>query len=184
MNARPIALALTAALAAALALAGAARSQTPAEPPRVDIELKGADGKVVGKASLTEGPRGVLLRLSVLGLAPGWHGLHFHEKGDCGSADFKSAGGHVHDIAGAVHGLLNPAGNDAGDLPNLYVAADGTAQVELFSSFVSLQGAGGRPALLDADGSALVVHDSPDDYASQPIGGAGARVACGVIQGA
>jgi Cu-Zn family superoxide dismutase len=176
----PIALAV----AGAFALTGAANSQTAADPAQAQIELKAPDGKVIGKATLSEGTRGVLLRLSVQGLTPGWHGLHFHEKGDCSSADFKSAGGHVHDMAGAVHGLLNPGGNEAGDLPNLYVAADGTAQVEVFSTFVSLKGANGRPALLDADGSAIVIHASPDDYSTQPIGGAGARVACGVVTGA
>jgi Cu-Zn family superoxide dismutase len=81
-----------------------------------------------------------------------------------------------------VHGLLNPDGNDNGDLPNLFVAADGSATTELFSPLVSLNGAGGRPALLDADGSSIVVHASPDDYKTQPIGGAGARVACGVVK--
>lgn len=179
---KPVSAAL--ALAAALALTGAANSQTAADPAQAKVDLKAPDGKAVGQATLTEGPRGVLIRLSVQGLTPGWHGLHFHEKGDCSSADFKSAGGHVHDMATAVHGLLNPGGNEAGDLPNLYVAADGTAQVELFSTFVSLKGASGRPALLDADGSAIVIHTAPDDYSTQPIGGAGARVACGVITGA
>lgn len=175
MTLRPTALAL----AGALVLAGAAWAQTPPAP--LQIQLKAADGKVVGEASLSEGPRGMLIRVSVQGLSPGWHGLHFHEKADCTAPDFKSAGSHVHDMGAAVHGLLNPGGNEAGDLPNLYVAADGTGQAEFFTPFVSLKGAGGRPALLDADGSALVVHAAADDYASQPIGGAGARVACGVI---
>jgi Cu-Zn family superoxide dismutase len=53
---------------------------------------------------------------------------------------------------------------------------------ELYSPRVSLKGAGGRPSLLDADGSAIVVHANPDDHNSQPIGGAGARVACGVVK--
>ena len=145
-------------------------------------QLKGADGKTLGTATLIEAPHGVLLRIEVKGLTPGWHGLHFHEKGDCGAPDFKSAGAHVHTTTAVVHGLLNPDGNDNGDLPNLFVAADGAASVELFSPLVSLDGAGGRPALLDADGSAIVVHASPDDYKTQPIGGAGARVACGVVK--
>ena len=81
----------------------------------------------------------------------------------------------------ALHGLLNPDGNEAGDLPNLYVAADGTGTAELFSGYVSLSGKSTRPALMDTDGSALVIHASPDDHKTQPIGGAGARVACGVI---
>ncbi|HWW26942.1 MAG TPA: superoxide dismutase family protein [Caulobacter sp.] len=145
-------------------------------------ELTGADGKAIGTATLTEAPHGVLLRIEAKGLTPGWHGLHFHEKGDCGAPDFKSAGAHVHTTSTVVHGLLNPAGNDNGDLPNLFVAADGSATTELFSPLVSLNGAGGRPALLDADGSSIVIHASPDDYKTQPIGGAGARVACGVVK--
>lgn len=81
-----------------------------------------------------------------------------------------------------VHGLLTPNANDAGDLPNLYVTKDGTATVELYSTLASLHGADGRPALKDADGSALIIHTSPDDYTTQPIGGAGARIACAVLK--
>jgi Cu-Zn family superoxide dismutase len=123
-----------------------------------------------------------VLRLQLKGLTPGWHAAHFHEKGDCSAAGFTSAGGHIHGAATVVHGLLNPAANDSGDLPNVFAGADGTATVEAFSPFVSLSGAGGRPALLDADGSAVVIHANPDDYKTQPIGGAGARVACGVVK--
>jgi Cu-Zn family superoxide dismutase len=157
-------------------------SQASAAATNATAELKGADGKTIGTATLTEAPHGVLLRIEAKGLTPGWHGLHFHEKGDCGTPDFKSAGAHVHTTTAVVHGLLNPDGNDNGDLPNLFVAADGSATTELFSPLVSLNGAGGRPALLDADGSSIVVHASPDDYKTQPIGGAGARVACGVVK--
>jgi Cu-Zn family superoxide dismutase len=149
--------------------------------PDATATLKGPSGAALGSAMFWEGPRGLVIRIQVDGLTPGWHGLHFHEKGDCGSADFKSAGGHVHDMAAAVHGLLNSQGNEAGDLPNLYVGPDGSGTVELFSAFVSLKGAPGRVALLDADGAALVIHAADDDYTSQPIGNAGARVACGVI---
>lgn len=81
-----------------------------------------------------------------------------------------------------MHGLLHEGANDAGDLPNLYVAADGTATVELYSSLVSLNAGGKHPALLDADGSSVVIHANPDDYTTQPIGGAGDRVACAVIK--
>ena len=157
-------------------------SQASAAATGATAELKGADGKTIGTAVLTEAPHGVLVRIEAKGLTPGWHGLHFHEKGDCGAPDFKSAGAHVHTTTAVVHGLLNPDGNDNGDLPNLFAAADGSATAELFSPLVSLNGAGGRPALLDADGSSIVVHASPDDYKTQPIGGAGARVACGAVK--
>ena len=143
--------------------------------------LLGTDGKAHGTVSVTEAPRGVLLHITAQGLAPGWHGMHFHEKGSCTPPKFTSAGGHVHAVTPVVHGLLTPDANDAGDLPNLYVAPDGTATVELYSTLVSLHGAGERPALKDADGAALIIHTSPDDYTTQPIGGAGARIACAVL---
>lgn len=154
-----------------------------AGPGPLTIDLKGPGGEKLGVATLSEGPRGVVVRLDLEGLTPGWHGLHFHEKGDCSSADFKSAGPHMHDQPTAVHGLLNAAGNEAGDLPNLWASATGAAHAEVYSPWVSLVGAAGRLGLLDADGSALVVHAAPDDHAAQPIGGAGARVACGVVAG-
>ncbi|GBQ64409.1 superoxide dismutase[Cu-Zn] [Komagataeibacter swingsii] len=144
--------------------------------------LVGNDGADHGTMQVTDAPHGVLLRITAHGLIPGWHGIHFHEKGDCGPPKFTSAGAHVHAATPVVHGLLNANANDAGDLPNLYVSQDGTATVEMYSTLVSLNGADGRPALLDTDGSALVIHANPDDYRSQPIGGAGDRVACGVIR--
>jgi len=134
--------------------------------------FKGAEGTV----TLTPAPKGVLVHIEASGLKPGWHGLHFHDKGDCSDAAFKSAGAHVHGAAQAVHGLLNPAANESGDLPNLYAAADGTAKAEFFTSLLTL------PALKDADGSAVVIHANADDYSTQPIGGAGDRVACAVIR--
>jgi Cu-Zn family superoxide dismutase len=164
-------------LIAAFAVAASAQNA----PVTGRADLKTATGASAGTATLTESSRGLLVRLDLKGLPPGWHGLHFHEKGDCSAADFTSAGGHVHAVNPATHGLLNPEGNDSGDLPNILIAADGTASVELFSSFVSLKAAG-RPVLMDADGSAVVVHANPDDYKAQPIGNAGGRIACGVVR--
>lgn len=154
-----------------------------AAPASVTVDLKGPGGQDLGRATLTEGARGVVARIEAKGLTPGWHGLHFHEKADCSSADFKSAGGHVHDQPTVVHGFLAAGHNDAGDLPNLFAGADGTATAEVFTPFLSLAAGGAKPGLLDADGSALVIHARADDYASQPIGGAGDRVGCGVIKG-
>ena len=113
------------------------------------------------------------MRIEAKGLSAGWHGVHLHDKGDCSKSDFTSAGPHVHGSAAAVHGLLNPAANDLGDLPNIHAGADGAAAAEVFSSLVTLK------ALRDADGSAVVIHANPDDYMAQPIGGAGPAVACG-----
>ena len=144
-------------------------------------ELKGADGSSHGTVTVTAAPKGVLLRIEARGLKPGWHGIHFHEKGDCSDAKFTSAGGHVHAMTPVVHGLLNPQANDAGDLPNIHAGNDGVSTAELYSSLVSLSG-GSAPALMDADGSAVVVHANADDYKSQPIGGAGDRVACAVLK--
>lgn len=148
----------------------------------ISAPLVGADGAAHGTITLTQAPKGVVLRVEAKGLTPGWHGMHFHEKAVCEGPKFTSAGPHVHAATPVVHGLLNPNANDAGDLTNVFVAADGTATVELFSPLVSLRAGQDKPALLDADGSALVIHAHPDDYQSQPIGGAGDRVACAVIK--
>jgi Cu-Zn family superoxide dismutase len=170
------------ALAAVFATLFAASASAADAPASQRVELKNASGASIGAATLTEAPNGVLVRIEIKGAAPGWHGLHFHEKGDCSKADFTSAGGHVHGKPTMVHGLLNPDANEAGDLPNLYVAADGAGHAEIFSSYVSLTtGRAGREALVDEDGSAIVIHANADDHKTQPIGGAGARTACGVI---
>ena len=162
-------------------LAGAALAAD--SPAQVRVDLKTGSGGSAGVATLTEAPNGVLLRIEVQGLTPGWHGVHFHEKADCSKSDFTSAGGHVHGKPTMVHGLLNPEANEAGDLPNLYVNAQGEGMAEMFSSYVSFAGAASREALRDKDGSALVIHASPDDHKTQPIGGAGTRIACGAITG-
>jgi Cu-Zn family superoxide dismutase len=151
------------------------------KPLTQTVQLKTGAGASAGSAELVEAPNGVLIRLEAKGLPAGWHGLHFHEKGDCSKADFTSAGGHVHDKATMVHGLLNPDANEAGDLPNVFAGSDGSVTAEIFSPYVSLEGAGGRPALSDTDGAALVIHANRDDHRAQPIGGAGARIACGSI---
>lgn len=144
--------------------------------------LIGTDSASHGTIKVTEAPKGVLLRVEAKGLTPGWHGMHFHDKGSCETPKFTSAGPHIHAETPVVHGLLNSNANDAGDLPNIFVGADGTVTVELYSPLVRLKEGADHPALLDADGSALVIHAHADDYQSQPIGGAGDRVACAVLK--
>jgi Cu-Zn family superoxide dismutase len=164
-------------LIASAVLALACAAPAAAQPASARADLKNAAGETLGNAVLTASPFGVLMRVEVRGLAPGWHGVHFHEKGDCSKSDFTSAGGHAHGgPAARVHGLLNPQANETGDLTNLYVGADGAGAGEFFTGATNLA------ALMDADGTALVIHASPDDHLTQPIGGAGARVACGAIR--
>ena len=141
-----------------------------------------ADGSKIGTATFQQGPTGVLVTVEVSGLTPGAHGIHLHAVGAC-TPDFAAAGGHINPGEG-VHGLLNgdrtADGQDNGDLPNLYAAADGSARAEFFTTLVTIAG-DTMPELLDGDGSTLVIHENPDDHTTQPIGGAGGRVACGVI---
>lgn len=146
-------------------------------------EITDRSGRTVGGAVFAPSPNGVLLRLEARGLTPGWHGMHLHAKGDCSDPAFQNAGAHVKHAGQSQHGLSNPQGPEAGDLPNLWVDGSGRASVELFSGLASLRGgAGDRQVLLDGDGSALVIHAAPDDHRTQPIGGSGDRVACGVIR--
>ncbi|KIC17815.1 superoxide dismutase family protein [Leisingera sp. ANG-Vp] len=165
--------------AAVLSAAASAAALAGGHINSAKADLINADGEIIGAAHLTQGPNGVLLHLKVSGLTPGKHGLHLHSHGTCDpGTGFKSAKGHVGKVEGA-HGLMNPEGPEPGDLPNLFVAADGTGEMEAFTSLVTLDG--GDHALLDADGSTFIIHENGDDHISQPIGGAGARVACGIV---
>jgi len=177
---------------AMLAAPALAQAQTPAPPVNATTateapathggSFKSPDGAERGTLTLTAAPDGVLLRIDVKGLTPGWHALHFHEKGACSDDKFASAGGHVHGETPVTHGLLSVGHNDAGDLPNIYVAAEGTGAAEVYSNLITAQTKDKRPAIFDADGTAVVIHGMADDYVSQPIGNAGPRVACAVIQ--
>jgi Cu-Zn family superoxide dismutase len=154
-----------------------------AQIARAAGEFRTATSENAGTAELSEGPKGVVIRVSVDGLTPGWHGIHFHAVGDCSDEGFQKSGGHAHhESEKPLHGLLNPQGPDDGDLPNIHADDNGQARAELYSPFVTLSGAEGRAMLLDGDGAAIVIHEGPDDHVSQPIGGAGARVACAVIR--
>jgi superoxide dismutase, Cu-Zn family len=159
------------AIAAPLA-AGAAGSSARAV-------LKDSQGKEVGTATLTPAEGGVAVRVQVTGLRPGKHGIHIHEVGKCKPPEFKSAGAHFNP-SGKKHGLRNPEGAHAGDMPNLDVGSDGTA-----TQTVTARGATmgeGEGSLFGPQGRALVIHADPDDERTDPSGNSGARVACGVIE--
>ena len=137
-------------------------------------------GQEIGKATLTETTSGLLIDIDVSNIANGEHGFHIHQTGVCdGSDGFKSAGGHF-EPAGHKHGYMSEHGPHAGDMPNQFSAVDGKLRAQVLNPNVTL--AEGPASLLDADGSALIIHAAPDDYRSQPAGNAGERIACAVIK--
>jgi len=146
-------------------------------PTTASASVVGTKGTEIGRVDLTDGPNGLVVRveLDAGSLSPGWHGLHLHQLGDCSDIGvYKLSGGHVGKIEGG-HGLLNPAGPEGGDTPNIYAHADGAAAMEFVTARTNLA------ELRDEDGAALIIHAGPDDHITQPIGGAGARVACAEI---
>lgn len=153
---------------------------TPSAPsaPIATAELRNASGAAAGHAELLASGDTMTLRIAGTGLPAGPHGAHLHMVGRCEAPGFASAGGHLNP-AGHQHGTDNPAGSHLGDLPNLVIAADGagTLTVPLSGPRSTVEA-----ALLDADGSALVIHAAADDYRTDPSGNSGARLACGVLQ--
>jgi len=142
-------------------------------------ELRNTQGQSVGTATLTGVSGGVRILVEVRGLPQGDKGVHIHEVGKCEPPGFTSAGEHFNP-GQRQHGLQNSQGPHAGDLPNIRVDGDGNGRLETMTERVTL--AAGPTSILDADGSALVVHGAPDDFKTDPTGNSGARIACGVIE--
>ena len=180
-----------------------ATSPTTSPAPRgetVNTELKTADGRTVAKANIefVGGIATVTVESVEAGiLSPGFHGLHIHEWGRCeansvaptGGApgDFNSAGGHLH---GTETG--HPA---IGDLTPLEVRKDGSARLVTTTDKITVED------LRGPQGSVLMIHERPDNFANIPqrytvngvpgpdaetlaTGDSGARVACGVLEAA
>ncbi len=166
-----------------IALVGFAASAGASTMRARTVRLHDVDGHSVGTVRLTPfGASFTRVQVSVRNLPTGFHGFHVHSAALC-EPPFTSAGGH-----------LNPAGlshpSHGGDMPVLYVTNDGRGRME----FITDRFTAGD--LFDADGSAIIVHAKPDNYANIPTdrydpdpdamtlatGDAGARIACGVIQ--
>jgi superoxide dismutase, Cu-Zn family len=164
--------------------AAPAATQAPAPVGRAGGQFIDREGRTIGSVTMVEAARGILINITINngGLPAGRKGIHIHSVGTCDdrAQGFVASGAHL-GAPGLPHGLLNP-NSDYGDLPNLIVRADGGVEVEMFTTLASLGGASGRGTILDNDGAALVVHQNPDDHFSQPIGGAGPRIACAVIR--
>jgi Cu-Zn family superoxide dismutase len=145
--------------------------------------LVDATGETVGRVWMREDRRDdiVYLEARLRDLPPGFHGFHIHTVGLCDAPSFTTAGGHFNPT-GATHG------NHAGDLPSLLVTQDGEATLATATDRFSLAD------LRDADGSAVMVHSGPDNFANIPAryggpdeetlstGDAGSRLACGVVR--
>jgi superoxide dismutase, Cu-Zn family len=170
---RPQTIALAAVLTGALFLVSPAYAADQAS-----AVLKDPDGKELGKATLVATPSGTLITLTLTAAPPGVHGFHIHTTGKCEPPKFESAGGHFNPDD-SQHGFLNPEGPHAGDMPNIHIPESGKLSVEMLNTLVSLSG---ENALLDDDGTALMLHEGADDYKSDPAGHAGGRIGCGVIE--
>lgn len=151
----------------------------PVEEPTATANLVDTTGARAGVATFSDSAGTVQLAVSVTGLTPGRHGIHIHETGTCTPPDFESAGAHFNPES-KEHGLENPQGPHAGDLPNLVVEEDGSADTTLTVPASAM--AEGPTSILGAQQRALVIHADPDDQRTNPSGNSGARVVCGVIE--
>jgi superoxide dismutase, Cu-Zn family len=150
---------------------------------RMALATPTGPGASVGTVTITEGPDGVIFAVDLHGLPPGPHGFHAHVNPSCapGEKDGKpvlagAAGGHLDPDNTGMH--MGPmGGGHLGDLPLITVNADGTAKGKLTA-----------PRIKTVDvlkGHSLMIHAGGDNYSDQPapLGGGGARLACGVIAG-
>ena len=168
------------AFAAALTAISAATAMAADTVVTVNAVTEQGVGKPLGTVRFIDSPAGLIVQPNLKGLAPGAHGFHVHVNPNCGPAmqDGKpvaalAAGGH-YDPGDAKSHLGPHAGGHLGDLPALFVDARGNANGMM---------AAGRLKVADLKGRALVVHAGGDNYADKPapLGGGGARVACGVF---
>ncbi len=185
MNGRRKILTGVAGASAALAVAAAfaATSVAGGGATHASATFVDAGGAEIGWAKLVQDGSGIVhVNVHVKGLTPGLHGIHIHAVASC-TPTFAAAGGHYNPLV-HQHGLLNPAGAHAGDLPNLIVNRAGVAHLDATTDRVTLTN--GPTTLFDttagAVGSAFIIHANEDDQVTDATNGnSGARVACGVI---
>lgn len=162
----------------------AADVQTVATLMSQSISILNSSGNEIGTATIMDEPEGgVMISLDVTSIPEGSHAIHFHETGACDTPDFKSAGGH-YNPSSANHGFQSTAPNPhAGDMRNFDAPMSGVVQTNIRNERVTLSPRDGLAPLIDANGTALIIHAAADDYETQPTGAAGGRIACAVIGG-
>jgi len=168
-------------VAIAAPTAGAVKARRPITVRVSLIDAKGI-GKPAGTVSIKETAEGLELDTNLKGLPPGEHGFHLHENGSCAPADKdhmptagQAAGGH-YDPEGTNAHKGPGGGGHKGDLPRLEVDSNGKSNAKLKVSGLKLA---------DVRGKAFVIHEGGDNYSDtpKPLGGGGARIACGVVPG-
>ena len=148
---------------------GSARATKAAAVVR-PLNASGVNGLVT---FIQEGAQ-VRIVAEISGLSPGKHGIHIHEFGDITSIDGSSAGSHFNP-RNTTHGGPEDRNRHLGDLGNMEADRSGKAKYNRVDSRISLNGAN------SIVGRAIVIKESADDFKTQPGGGAGRRVAMGVI---
>lgn len=150
-----------------------------AQKPHAVARMKMLDGSAAGTIDFMQTNHGVLTTFDLHGLAPGAHAIHIHTSGNCDAkTKFTSAGPHFSPEP-KNHGYMSKGGPHPGDLPNEFAAGDGTLHASTLTSMFAL--GNGKKSIFDRDGASIIVDTKADDYASQPAGNSGDRIACGVI---
>jgi len=178
----------TVAFAACALLVAAVATLRPAisaQAPTFAAYIYDTTGKQIGQAIFVGiDTGGVQVRVDVSGLPPGKHGMHIHEVGSCNplrntegvSTPFGAAGGHF-DPQGSGHHLGPNGTGHAGDFANLVVDNAGNARTTFFTDRLSVSS-----GPTDIVGRSLMIHAAEDNYTDNPpLGGSGARIACGEI---
>lgn len=150
-----------------------ARGAEPKKDRAVAVVVPTQGNQAAGVVNFTKTEEGLRLHATFEGLSPGRHGFHIHESGDCSAADASSAGAHFNP-SGESHGRPG-SGSHAGDLGNVVADDQGRATLDVIIPDLALEG---ENAVV---GRSIIVHAQPDDLRTQPTGGSGARLACGVI---
>ena len=160
-----------------LGLAGVGVAQTP---KAVKVQMETSSASFGGTVWMVQEKKDVQFIVRLKNLDPGTHAIHIHQNPACDAPDFKTAGGHFNP-SGKQHGLQNPAGHHAGDLPvNIEVRDDGNGQAKFTSKDVTLDPKAPNSVFANG-GTSVIVHKGPDDMKTDPSGNSGARESCGIV---